>query len=203
MKNKLVVTVTGPSLSGKTTLARKLEATGEFAVMVSHTTRPMRSGEVNGRDYHFVSESQFRQLDLMESVAFSGARYGLSVAECKQAMESGKVPLVVVEPVGAEQIRRKCGELGWRSLRLFLDIDFEVQRQRFYERLSADQNADIPRYLDRYVTMVHDEQKWRELQWDYAFRNFSPTTEGYIMDNIRNHWLVRECLSAARPQSAA
>jgi guanylate kinase len=60
----VLVIVSSPSGAGKTTLTRRLltEHAPRLEFSVSHTTRPMRPGEVNGRDYHFVSTQEFESM---------------------------------------------------------------------------------------------------------------------------------------------
>ena len=62
---KQIVTLTGPSLSGKTTLMRRLQSLGGFKEIISHTTRPIRAKEANGVDYHFVTEQEFDSIDMV------------------------------------------------------------------------------------------------------------------------------------------
>lgn len=72
----------GPSGSGKSTLIKQLmsEFNGVFGFSVSHTTRSPRPGEINGKDYHFVSKEKMEEGisngDFIESATFSGNVYG-------------------------------------------------------------------------------------------------------------------------------
>ena len=108
MKN-VIVTITGPSCSGKTTLTRMLLDTNQFSEIVSTTTRPKRTGETNGSTYHFVSHEEFRKIEMLESIQYNGNVYGASVEEFKKQFASGKIPLVIVEPHGMKQINNKNG----------------------------------------------------------------------------------------------
>ena len=64
MKTACLFTISAPSGAGKTSLVRALleKRAGSVAVCVSHTTRPMRPGDVDGSDYHFVSAGQFERM---------------------------------------------------------------------------------------------------------------------------------------------
>ena len=61
MKNKLLILLS-PSSCGKDYVLNKLVSDYNFKSLISHTTRPIRPNETNGRDYHFVSDSQFKEL---------------------------------------------------------------------------------------------------------------------------------------------
>lgn len=74
------IILVGPSGSGKDHDARVLADLG-YTIGVSHTTRPPRDGEVDGRDYYFVDEDTFDKVDFYETSSFGIHRYGLSVKE--------------------------------------------------------------------------------------------------------------------------
>jgi guanylate kinase len=114
----LLLILSSPSGAGKTTLTRMLlERCPELRFSVSHTTRPPRVGEVDGRDYHFVDRSQF--LDLVAKDAFlewaevHGNLYGTSVAEIDRARAVSGCSGVLfdIDYQGARQIRSKVGDV--------------------------------------------------------------------------------------------
>jgi guanylate kinase len=59
MKNPPIYVVSGPSGSGKDSVIAPLKNNPDFSILVTCTTRPIRKGEINGRDYHFLSEKEF------------------------------------------------------------------------------------------------------------------------------------------------
>lgn len=105
----LLIVVSGPSGTGKTTLCKRLCEEGEAVFSVSCTTRAPRVGEVNGRDYHFLSESEF--LQKVEDGAFfeyaqvHGNGYGTLKSAVKEQVLSGKDVLLDIDIQGAEQVR--------------------------------------------------------------------------------------------------
>lgn len=113
-----LLTLTGPSGSGKTTLLNRLVAEHGYEAVVSHTTRLPRTGEIHGKDYYFVSDRQFDDIQwnqgFVESVTFVGNRYGVSLAEIERITKSNKKPILIVEPHGRNQISEyfKQGKLG-------------------------------------------------------------------------------------------
>lgn len=105
--------VSGPSGVGKSTLLRRLVSDlPDLAFVVSHTTRPMRAGEQDGRDYHFVTEAEFDAL--VEADAFvewaevHRRRYGTSRAAL--AAGGGVDLLIEVDVQGADALRREIPE---------------------------------------------------------------------------------------------
>ena len=112
---KLIV-LTGPSGVGKGTLMRLLLSRHpELNYSISATTRPPRLGEVDGKDYYFISPSKFQQLieegEFLEWAEFAGNLYGTPRKPAINLMESGKSVLLEIELEGARQIRAAFPEL--------------------------------------------------------------------------------------------
>ena len=89
-----VFVITGPSGVGKGTLIRSLaQQVPELEVSVSATTRPPRPGEVDGVDYHFLSEAEFDERlaagDFVEHASYSGHRYGTLRSELECRLTAG------------------------------------------------------------------------------------------------------------------
>lgn len=80
-----MIILTGPSASGKTATCLYLQEHYGIRKVITHTTRPMREGEVNGKDYHFVSEKTFQEMidrdEFIEYVFYNGYHYGTSRKE--------------------------------------------------------------------------------------------------------------------------
>ena len=110
MRPKLFV-VTGPSGAGKGTLIRRLvERREDLAAAVSATTRPLRPGEQDGREYHFLSEEEFlrgiRAGDFLEHVSYvSGHRYGTLRREVERITASGRSCVLELETQGAKEVK--------------------------------------------------------------------------------------------------
>jgi len=107
--------VSAPSGAGKTSLVRALLAADPAVQLsISYTTRPMRPGEVDGRDYHFVSTGTFEAMrahgDFLESAEVHGNLYGTSRGWIEQRMASGDDILLEIDWQGALQVRRVMAE---------------------------------------------------------------------------------------------
>ncbi|ADI66105.1 guanylate kinase ['Nostoc azollae' 0708] len=106
---KLIV-LTGPSGVGKGTLMQKLlQRHPELYYSVSVTTRSPRTGEVNGKNYYFISCSKFEQLvaqgEFLEWAEFAGNYYGTPRAAVLDHIQSGQLVVLEIELEGARQIR--------------------------------------------------------------------------------------------------
>lgn len=102
--------ISAPSGAGKTSLIKALRAQmPDLGLSVSHTTRPMRPGEVDGQHYHFVSVPQFKAL-ILEGAFVEHARvfdhyYGTSRAAVEQVLAQGRDLILEIDWQGAAQVR--------------------------------------------------------------------------------------------------
>jgi guanylate kinase len=108
----LMFVLSSPSGAGKTTLSRMLVAeTPALQMSVSATTRPMRPGEVDGKDYYFVNHIQFEDMvakgELLEWARVFDNRYGTPRAPVDAALASGKDVLFDIDWQGTQQLRDK------------------------------------------------------------------------------------------------
>lgn len=107
-----VFVVAGPSGAGKGTLIRlALEKAGNIHYSISVTTRPPGAGEVDGKDYHFISDERFdalvRQDALLEWEEVYGRRYGTLKSEVEKARNEGKDVLLELDVKGALNVRTR------------------------------------------------------------------------------------------------
>jgi len=106
----LLIILSSPSGAGKSTLAGRLRDWDDtLRFSVSATTRPPRAGEIDGEDYYFVSEEEFRgqvdQGDMLEHARVFGNYYGSPKAPVKAAIEDGRDVLFDIDWQGAQQIK--------------------------------------------------------------------------------------------------
>src|SRR5580698_1057221 len=109
----LMFVLSSPSGAGKTTLSRLLiDRMPGLKMSVSATTRPMRPGEVDGRDYHFIDKARFDQMskrdELLEFATVFDNRYGTPRAPVEAALSSGQDVLFDIDWQGTQQLREKA-----------------------------------------------------------------------------------------------
>ena len=109
--------ITAPYGAGKTTLVDALVAPigkENIHVSVSHTTRPLRPGEENGVNYHFVSQDEFmamlREGKFLESAEVYGYHYGTSQQQVDETLQAGVDTILEIDWQGAEQVRNLIPE---------------------------------------------------------------------------------------------
>ena len=108
--------VSAPSGAGKTSLVRRAVADlDDLAVSVSHTTRPMRPGEADGVDYHFVDRAAFAAMidddRFLEYAEVFGHFYGTSVDAVQACLARGQDVILEIDWQGAKQVRKKLEDV--------------------------------------------------------------------------------------------
>lgn len=112
----LLVCISAPSGAGKTSLVKALiRADANIAVSVSHTTRPRRSTEANGVNYHFVSAERFAGMidggEFLEHAQVFGHCYGTSAQGVETLRTAGKDVVLEIDWQGAAQVRSKAADV--------------------------------------------------------------------------------------------
>ncbi|MGI9330414.1 MAG: guanylate kinase [Gammaproteobacteria bacterium] len=108
-EGKLYV-LTAPSGAGKTTMVKRLvELRPQLGFSISYTTRPQRTGEVDGKDYFFVDQDRFAAMrsagDFLEHATVFGNSYGTSRSQVQSLLTAGRDVLLEIDWQGARQVR--------------------------------------------------------------------------------------------------
>lgn len=114
VRRGLLFVLSSPSGAGKSTIARKLlEADEHIAMSVSATTRPIRPGEIDGVDYHFVNEQAFKKMAadgaFLEWAHVFGHRYGTPRGPVEDSLAAGQDVLFDIDWQGAQQLYQQAG----------------------------------------------------------------------------------------------
>ncbi|MEH6450041.1 MAG: guanylate kinase [Oleispira sp.] len=139
-----------PSGAGKTTLVKALlEQADDIGVSVSHTTRAPREGEINGKDYNFVSQDDFKglieQSAFLEHAQVFDNFYGTSQIWVEQELDAGRDVILEIDWQGANQIRQQMPEM----ISVFI---LPPSREELLKRLTG-RGTDAQDVIDR---RMHD-----------------------------------------------
>ncbi len=142
-----LIVFTGPSGVGKGTLLKALrDRYPNLKLSISATTRPPRPGEVNGKDYYFVSREQFQTMvengDLLEWAEFAGNFYGTPKTAVQRHLDEGEWIILEIELEGARQVRHTFPQ----ALQLFvLPPSLDELEQRIRQRGKDSEEAIVRR----------------------------------------------------------
>ncbi len=159
--------LSSPSGAGKSTIARMiLESDEDIGLSVSATTRPIRAGEVDGRDYHFVSDAEFDELvsggKFLEWAHVFGYRYGTLKSEVWKQIEGGRDVLLDIDWQGTQQLKQVDPDI----VRVFILPPSMAE----LERRLRSRGTDSDEVIQGRMTRAHAEiSHWAE--YDYVLIN--------------------------------
>jgi guanylate kinase len=167
-KGQLFV-VSAPSGAGKTTLVNAIvEALPRVRLSVSHTTRPRRDNEVDGRHYHFVTREQFQALvdkdAFLEHADVFGNCYGTSRESVQSLLDQGMNVILEIDWQGARQVRQRMP--GCQSIFILPPSAAELERRlrgrgtdsdEVIARRLAQSRSDISHWEEFDYVIVNDE----------------------------------------------
>src|SRR3979411_1176927 len=164
----LMFVLSSPSGAGKTTLSRLLiERMPGLKMSVSATTRPMRPGEVHGRDYHFLDNAKFELLlksnELLESAVVFENRYGTPRAPVEAALSAGQDVLFDIDWQGTQQLREKARA---DVVSVFILPPWACGHEKGLHPRAQDSDEVIRGRMDR---ATHELSHWAE--YDYIVVN--------------------------------
>lgn len=149
--SKMII-VSAPSGAGKSTIVRHLlNCSLGLEFSVSATSRPIRPGEIDGREYHFIGADQFREKietgELLEwQEVYPGSFYGTLVSEVDRIHASGHCPIFDVDVVGGLNIKKMYGE---QALALFIKPPaIEILEKRLRDR-ATDSEESLRKRLEK------------------------------------------------------
>jgi len=159
--------ISAPSGAGKTSLvAEMLRADRKLGVSVSHTTRPMREGEKDGINYHFVSRGEFETMigrgDFLEHADVFGNYYGTSQVWVREMLARGRDVILEIDWQGAGQVRRLIPE----CISVFIvPPSSDILRDRLMGR-----GTDAPEVVARRLSEAREECR-HAAEFDYLVVN--------------------------------
>lgn len=171
LKRGLLIVLSGPSGVGKGTI--RIEAMKDKSLnlfySISLTTRAMRTGEVNGKDYYFVSKDEFianiKRDNLLEYAEFVGNYYGTPKDKVDAKRNEGINVLLEIEVNGTKQVLDRVDKKGLVTI-FILPPSFEELRRRLKAR-----GTDSDEVIERRVNKAKEEVKMKKY-YDYVITNY-------------------------------
>ena len=163
LMNKKVIIISAPSGSGKTTIINRLLQSGlPLAFSISACTRPMREGEVNGKDYYFLSSDAFRKYIQEDAFVeweevYEGSFYGTLRSEPERIWSIGKYVLFDVDVVGGMNIKKVFKD---RALSVFImPPSIEELRNRL-EKRGTDNREVIDKRISKATREINFSERF-------------------------------------------
>ncbi|EKW98680.1 guanylate kinase [Ligilactobacillus saerimneri] len=198
-KRGMLIVLSGPSGVGKGTVRKEIfsQEGNKFDYSISMTTREKRPGEVDGKDYYFVTKEEFENEiangGMLEYAQYVDNYYGTPLKYVNEMLDSGKDVFLEIEVKGAMQVRKKCPD----GLFIFLTPpDLMELRQRLINRGTDD----IAKINKRMKTAVEEIEMMQN--YDYAVVNDEvPRAAEKIKTIIRaERWRVKRFLPDYKKQ---
>ena len=149
MKQGKLFIITGPSAVGKTSVAKLvLKKSKNLIRSLTFTSRKIRKGEKNGKDYHFISKEEFqkkiRKSDFLEWANNYGNLYGTDKNEIIKLLKQGKNVLVVIDIKGAISIKKKM----LKAIAIFILPESTKQLEKRFKKRKDTSKKDIQKRLE-------------------------------------------------------
>jgi len=191
-RHGIVFVISAPSGGGKSTLLRMLGDEPDFVYSVSCTTRQPRAGEVDGRDYHFLSVEEFERRvaadEFLEHALVHGNRYGTLKQTVQESLSAGHDVLMDVDIQGAAQIRANADA---RINGALVDIFLMPPNMAELERRLRRRNTETAEQLALRLSNAAGEMaQWRSYR--YAIISGSPVDD---FENFRSIMLAERMRS--------
>jgi len=163
-----MVILSSPSGSGKTTLVKKISSKNNYSISISHTTRTPRTNEVNGKEYFFVGEEEFKKLinnnEFLEYAKVFNNYYGSSKKSVLDNLKKGKNIIFDIDWQGTEQIKQK--KLNYQLITFFI---LPPSKEELFDRLSNRDLKDKSIVEQRMKQFDEDVLHWKN--YDFVVVN--------------------------------
>jgi guanylate kinase len=167
-KDGIMVILSSPSGAGKTTLVKLISKDKDFFVSTSHTTRSPRLDEINGKDYFFVNDEEFKRLikndEFLEYAKVFNNFYGTTRTPVIQNLENSQNVIFDIDWQGADQIKNK--NLDYKLITFFL---LPPSKKILFDRLSNRDMKDKLIAEERMKQFERDVLHW--INYDYVVVN--------------------------------
>lgn len=177
---------TGPNGAGRKTVAQMSGETLGMKQVISYTTRPPRSAEFDGQDYHFVSRDVFleaeRNNEFIEVIEIDGNRYGVKEQDIAHMLQKYGAIYLVLNRFGAEALKKLHGN---QAVRIFIHADLQTIVKREEDR------GDSPELIQRYTSHYDEEMAYKD-QCEHIFENIDLAHTVFdLTKTLDDHYLHR------------
>jgi guanylate kinase len=198
---KFIITLTGPSCSGKSTLERDIQKTGTANRVTSFTTRDKREGEVDGVDYFFVDENFVDKAivedEIIQKVDINGCRYGSTKKQVAELFKVKDEIVIVVEPTGVTQFKEAYQtNADVQVISYFVTNKTETLIERMLMRFKEETADKTPHFARRVKNLVMTEIYWGNVNphfYRQMFRLDSREDRNDSIDVINNDMTAIRC----------
>ena len=167
-KDGIVVVLSSPSGAGKTTLVKKIAQKNNFKISISYTTRKPRTNEVNGKDYFFISEEEFKSLinnqEFLEYAKVFQNFYGSSKNQVFEKLNKGENVIFDIDWQGTDQIKKK--KLDYKIITFFI---LPPSKSELFKRLKNRDMKDKNIVEERMKQFNEDIEHWEN--YDFVVIN--------------------------------
>jgi len=167
-KDGIVVVLSSPSGAGKTTLVKKIAQENNFKISISYTTRKPRTNEVNGKDYFFISEEDFKNLiknkEFLEYAKVFENYYGSSKSQVFENLNKGENVIFDIDWQGTEQIKKQ--KLNYKLITFFI---LPPSKSELFNRLKNRDMKDKNIVEERMKQFNEDINQWEN--YDFVVIN--------------------------------
>ena len=167
-KDGIVVVLSSPSGAGKTTLVKKIAQKNNFKISISYTTRKPRTNEVNGKDYFFISDEEFKSLinnqEFLEYAKVFQNYYGSSKNQVFEKLNKGENVIFDIDWQGTDQIKKK--KLDYKIITFFI---LPPSKSELFKRLKNRDMKDKNIVEERMKQFNEDIEHWEN--YDFVVIN--------------------------------
>ena len=177
-----IFVLVGPSGSGKTTLGEYLKSLG-IPELVSHTTRRMRKGEIDGVTYHFINKEEFDSIEKVEYSEYAGNYYCLSKKEVENKLSKHNRVFAITDINGMKQVKEKYPE---ETISIFIEVTTNEMINRMMVRGDSEENI-----AKRINHAIENGELDNHKYCDYTIRNDKLYKAKHALDKIiRLEWFL-------------
>jgi guanylate kinase len=197
----IIAILSSPSGAGKTSLVKEISSKNNFSISISHTTRKPRSNEINGVDYFFVKQEEFKKLiykkKFLEYAKVFNNFYGSSKDVVFNKLDKGENVIFDIDWQGTEQIKKK--KLKYKIITIFI---LPPSRKELFKRLLNRDLKNEKNAVKRMKQFEKDVVHWKKYDLVVINDNFNKcydkiikyinstknnVSESYDKNEIRKH----------------